>query len=171
MKTSAIESKRYVMSRSNLILLVEDNPDDVALTLSAFKRARIKNRVDVVLDGVEALDYLFGTGQHAGRDISHAPAIILLDVNLPRLRGIEVLRRLRADPRTEFIPTVMLTTSIEKRDVEESYRFGANSYIRKPVDYQEFVKVVQDLTAYWLVHNETALAAGAAPRSAQTPPA
>jgi len=143
------------MTRSKLILLVEDNPDDVALTLSAFKRARIENQVAVAADGVEALDFLFGTGDHIGRDTDHMPAVILLDVNLPRMRGTEVLKRLRADPRIGLIPTVMLTTSREEQDIEESYRCGANSYISKPVNFQEFVTVVQDLTNYWLLHNET----------------
>ncbi|MEO7098859.1 MAG: response regulator [Luteolibacter sp.] len=139
---------------SKLILLVEDSPDDVALTLSAFKRAHVDNEVAVALDGVEALDYVFGTGEYVGRDTSHTPAMILLDVDLPRLRGTEVLRRLRADPRTALIPTVMLTTSREERDIEECYRYGANSYVRKPVDFQEFVGLLHDLTHYWLVHNE-----------------
>ena len=151
------------MSRPNLILLVEDNPDDVALTLSAFKRARVQHQVDVAPDGVDALDYLFGTGRHAGRDIGRSPAMILLDINLPRLRGIEVLRRLRADPRTELIPTVMLTTSLEEGDVQECYRAGANSYIRKPVDFQEFVTLVKDLTSYWLGHNVAMPMAGMPP--------
>jgi two-component system response regulator len=142
------------MTRSKLILLVEDNPDDVALTLSAFKRAKIESHVAVAIDGVEALDFLFGTGDHIGRDTDHLPAVILLDVNLPRMRGTEVLKRLRADPRTGMIPTVMLTTSREEQDIEESYRCGANSYISKPVNFQEFVTVVQDLTNYWLLHNE-----------------
>lgn len=144
------------MPRSDLILLVEDNPDDVALTLNAFERAKIRHHVEVALDGDEALDYLFGTGRYAGKEPNRPPAVILLDVNLPRIRGTEVLRRLRSDPRTELIPTVMLTTSREDSDVEESYRYGANSYIRKPVNFQEFVAVVEDLTKYWLTHNETA---------------
>ena len=142
------------MTRSKLILLVEDNPDDLALTLSAFKRAKVENHVAVASDGVEALDFLFGTGDYIGRDTDRMPAVILLDINLPRMRGTEVLRRLRADPRTGLIPTVMLTTSREEQDVEESYRCGANSYISKPVNFQEFVTVVQDLSNYWLLHNE-----------------
>jgi two-component system response regulator len=103
---------------------------------------------------VEALDFLFGTGHYHGRDTDRMPAVILLDMNLPRMRGTEVLKRLRADPRTGLIPTVMLTTSREEQDIEESYRCGANSYISKPVDFQEFVTVVQDLSNYWLSHNE-----------------
>jgi two-component system, response regulator len=138
-----------------LILLVEDNPDDVELTLSALKRSNINTEVAVASDGIEALDYIFGTGRYAGRDTNQKPAVILLDLNLPRLRGTEVLRRLRADPRSKTIPTVMLTTSREERDLKESYRWGANSYIRKPVDFQEFVSMVQDLTKYWLALNET----------------
>lgn len=142
------------MSRSNLILLVEDSPDDVALTLSALDRAGVKHRVEVALDGQEALDFLFAAGRHVERDGEELPAFILLDVNLPRVRGTEVLRRLRSDARTRLIPTVVLTTSREECDIAECYRNGANSYIRKPVDFQEFVRVIQDLTKYWLTYNE-----------------
>lgn len=147
-------------TRSNLILLVEDSPDDVALTLSALERAKVKHRVEVALDGNEALDFLFGTGNHSGRQGSPRPDFILLDINLPRLRGTEVLRRLRSDPRTRTIPTIMLTTSREDSDVAESYRYGANSYIRKPVDFQEFVKVIRDVANYWIRYNEAAPANG-----------
>lgn len=147
-------------TRSNLILLVEDSPDDVALTLSALERAKVKHRVEVALDGNEALDFLFGTGNHSDRQGSPRPDFILLDINLPRLRGTEVLRRLRSDPRTRTIPTIMLTTSREDSDVAESYRYGANSYIRKPVDFQEFVKVIRDVANYWIRYNEAAPANG-----------
>ena len=144
------------MSRSDLILLVEDSADDVALTLSALGRARVKHKVEVVLDGAEALDYLFAAGRYAENADKPPPCFILLDINLPKLPGIEVLKRLRSDPRTRLIPTVMLTTSREERDVAESYRCGANSYIRKPVDFQEFVTVIRSLAKYWLTYNEAA---------------
>ena len=140
--------------KSGIILLVEDNPDDVALTERALKKARIANKLVIARDGPEALDFLFGTGAHAGRDTSITPEVILLDLKLPKLDGLEVLRRLRADQRTKLLPVVILTSSKEDRDLTRSYELGANSYIRKPVDFKQFVKAVQDLGLYWLVLNE-----------------
>jgi two-component system, response regulator len=136
-----------------LILLVEDNPDDVALTFRALKKNSIGNKIVVASDGVEALDYLFGTGPHAGHDIVQ-PQLILLDLKLPKLDGFEVLKKLRADPRTRFLPVVILTSSKEQQDIVDGYGLGANSYIRKPVDFQQFVEAVRQLGMYWLVLNE-----------------
>lgn len=136
-----------------VILLVEDNPDDEALTLRAFKKNNIMNKVIVAHDGVEALDYLFGTGSYAGRDISLQPQLILLDLKLPKIDGLEVLRRLRADVRTRLQPVVVLTTSNEERDIGSSYELGANSYIRKPVDFEQFMEAIKQLGLYWLVLN------------------
>ena len=141
------------MAQKN-ILLVEDNPDDVDLTLRALKKHRIVNGIEVVRDGVEALVYLLGTGNHAGRDTSVMPLVILLDLKLPRLDGLEVLRRVRSDPRTRLLPVVILTSSMEERDLAEGYGRGANSYIRKPVDFDEFVGAVGQLGLYWLLLNE-----------------
>jgi CheY-like chemotaxis protein len=135
------------------ILLVEDNPDDEALTLRALKKNNILNEVVVARDGVEALDYLFGTGAHTGRDTTIQPHIILLDLKLPRIDGLEVLRRLRADPLTSLLPVTILTTSNEEQDVLKSYQLGANSYIRKPVDFGQFMEAVRQLGLYWLVLN------------------
>lgn len=142
------------MATDRPILLVEDNPDDEALTLRAFKKNKIANEVVVARDGVEALDYLFGTGIHAGRDTTNAPAVVLLDLKLPRIDGLEVLRRLRADDRTRLLPVVVLTTSKEQQDIHEAYSLGANSYIRKPVDFEKFIHAVGQLALYWLVLNE-----------------
>ena len=139
---------------NRIILLVEDNPDDVALTLRAFKRSNISNEVVVACDGVEALDYLFATGRYAGRDTSQQPAVILLDLKLPRIDGLEVLRRLRADPRTALQPVVILTSSDEDQDKIMSYKLGANSYVRKPVDFDEFIEAARKLGLYWLLVNE-----------------
>ncbi|ATC63978.1 two-component system response regulator [Nibricoccus aquaticus] len=141
---------------SRKILLVEDNPDDVALTLRAFKKNSITNEVVIATDGQEALDWLFGTGAHAGRDTSDLPAFVLLDLKLPKLDGMEVLRAMRADPRTALLRVIMLTTSREEGDVVESYSLGATSYIRKPVDFDEFIRVVGQLGLYWLILNEPA---------------
>lgn len=135
------------------ILLVEDNRDDEALTLRALKKNNIKNEVVVARDGVEALDYLFGTGTYAGRDVSETPQVILLDLNLPKLDGLEVLRRLRNDDRTRLLPVVILTSSNEDRDRIRGYGFGANSYVRKPVDFTQFLEAVRQLGLYWLVLN------------------
>ncbi|HPC77097.1 MAG TPA: response regulator [bacterium] len=137
-----------------IILLVEDNPDDVELTLRAFKKCNIANEVVVARDGVEALDYLFGTGAYAGRDLSVMPAVVLLDLKLPRIDGLEVLRRLRADERTRCLPVVVLTSSNEDQDVVNSYQLGANSYIRKPVDFVQFIDAARQLGIYWLLLNE-----------------
>ena len=147
---------------SKEILLVDDNPDDVALTLRALKKSKVANDVVVARDGVEALDYVFGTGAHAGRNTRAQPQVILLDIKMPRMDGLEVLRRLRADARTRHIPVVMLTSSKEDRDLIESYDRGANSFVRKPVDFLEFVEAVQSLNVYWLVVNEAVCAAGTA---------
>jgi CheY-like chemotaxis protein len=136
------------------ILLVEDNPDDQALTLRAFKKHNITNEVVIARDGSEALDYLFGTGRHAGRDPSQAPQLVLLDLKLPKVDGLEVLRQLRADERTRLLPVVVLTSSTEERDVVESYRLGANSYVRKPVDFTEFIEAARQLGLYWLLLNQ-----------------
>lgn len=137
------------------ILLAEDNPDDVALTLRAFKQHNLQSEVVVARDGLEALDYLFGMGAHAGRDISRMPQLILLDLKMPKIDGMEVLRRVRADDRTCLLPVVILTTSREEQDLIDSYTFGANSYICKPVDFEQFVEAVRQLGLYWLVLNET----------------
>lgn len=136
------------------ILLVEDNPDDVKLTLRALEKGNVVNTVDVVADGVEALDYLFATGRFAGRDTSVMPQVILLDLKMPRMDGLEVLQRIRADDKTRLLPVVILTTSNEERDKMRSYKLGANSYIRKPVDFGQFVEAVKQLGLYWLVLNE-----------------
>ena len=142
------------MATDRPILLVEDNPDDEALTLRAFNKNRIGNQVVVARDGVEALDYLFGNGHHAGRDLSVMPAVVLLDLKLPRIDGLEVLRRIRANERTSLLPVVILTTSKEQQDIYEAYSLGANSYIRKPDDFEKFVQAVSQLGLYWLVLNE-----------------
>jgi two-component system response regulator len=138
-----------------VILLVEDNPDDEKLTVRALKKNNIVNDVTIARDGVEALDYLFGTGAYAGRDASVLPALVLLDLKLPRMDGQEVLRRIRADERTKRLPVVILTSSKEEQDLMNGYNGGANSYIRKPVDFTQFTEVVRQLGLYWLVLNET----------------
>jgi len=137
-----------------IVLLVEDNADDEALTKRAFRKNNILNELVVCRNGVEALDWLFATGPHAGRDTQVRPAVILLDLNLPLLSGLEVLRRLRADERTRLLPVVVLTSSKEEQDLIESYRLGANSYVRKPVDFAEFVEATRHLGLYWLMLNE-----------------
>jgi len=135
------------------ILLVEDNPNDVKLTLHAFKTANLGNPIIVARDGVEALDFLFCTGPHAGRRIEDTPKVVLLDLKLPRIDGHEVLKRIKADPRTAAIPVVVLTTSQEERDVLKTYELGANSYIVKPVEFSGFVEAVKQLGLYWAVLN------------------
>ena len=138
----------------NEILLVEDNPDDEALTLRALRQHKIRNEVVVVRNGAEALDYLFGAGAHAGRDMNRMPELILLDLKLPKVDGLEVLRRLRADERTKLLPVVILTSSNEEQDLIQGYSLGANSYVRKPVDFIQFTEAVHQLGLYWLILNE-----------------
>jgi two-component system response regulator len=140
--------------RSRSVLLVEDNPNDEMLTLRAFKKNQIANRIVVVRDGVEALEYLFGTGRHAGRDLNDVPALVLLDLNLPKIGGLEVLRQLRSDSRTQLLPVIILTSSVEESDLISGYSLGANSYIRKPVDFVNFTDAVARLGNYWLTLNE-----------------
>ena len=139
---------------SNSILLVEDNPDDEALTLRAFRKNNVTNEVVVARDGAEALDYLFGTGTYANRDVTLLPQIVILDLKLPKIDGLEVLRRMRAAPQTKLLPVVILTSSNEERDLLEGYGLGANSYVRKPVDFAEFLHAVRHLGLYWLLLNE-----------------
>jgi len=140
--------------KEKAVLLVEDNPDDIELTIRALKKNNILNKVIVANDGVDALDYLFGTGTYAGRDTNERPQVVLLDLKMPRMDGLEVLHRIRSDERTKFLPVVILTTSSEDMDRVTSYKEGANSYIRKPVDFNLFAKAVQQLGLYWLVLNE-----------------
>jgi two-component system, response regulator len=135
------------------ILLVEDNPDDVELTLIAFKEARVTNRVQVVRDGAEALDFLFCTGAFAERDPTDWPKVILLDLKLPRINGLEVLRRIRTDQKTKLLPVVILTSSREERDIVDGYRLGVNSFIQKPVDFAQFAMAIKTLGLYWLILN------------------
>jgi two-component system response regulator len=142
------------MIRSRVILLVEDNPNDVKLTMHAFEKSNISNEIIVVGDGEEAIDYLFATGRHADRDPKVIPEVILLDLKLPKIDGLGVLRRLRADERTRRLPVVILTSSKEEKDVTSSYNLGANSFIRKPVDFDQFIDAAQHLGLYWLVMNE-----------------
>jgi len=153
------------MSTANrkAIMLVEDNPDDRDLTLRALKKNNIANEVIVAEDGVEALDYLFGTGKYDGRDVSDVPLFILLDLKLPKIDGIEVLKKLRADDRTAIIPVVILTSSKEDQDMLSGYKVGANSYVRKPVDFDQFTDTVKQLGMYWLVINESPMKADLSP--------
>lgn len=144
---------RWQMS-DRTILLVEDNPDHEALTLRALRKAGLANPVVIARDGAEALDYLFGTGAYAGRDTSDLPQTVLLDLKLPKVDGLDVLQRLRSDERTRLIPVVVLTSSDEEKDLVTSYKYGANSYIRKPVDFVQFVEATRQLGLYWLVLNE-----------------
>ena len=139
-----------------VIVLVEDNADDEELTLRALRKSNISNRVVVARDGAEALDYLLLRGPHAARDHREVPQVVLLDLKLPKLDGLEVLRALRADPRTKALPVVILTSSAEDQDVITGYNLGANSYIRKPVDFTQFVEAVRQLGLYWLVLNQPA---------------
>jgi len=143
------------MKEQRLILLVEDNDDDVELTLRALRRNRVANRVDVVRDGAEAMEYLFATGSYSGRDLRDTPNLVLLDLKLPKVGGLEVLERLRADARTRRLPVVILTSSNVESDLARSYDLGANSYIRKPVDFTQFMEAVNQLGLYWLVLNES----------------
>ncbi|MFN8300143.1 MAG: response regulator [Chitinophagales bacterium] len=143
------------IAKDKIILLVEDNSDDVALTLRAFRKSNLKNEIVVAEDGADALDYLLGEGKYAGRDTTIAPTLILLDLKLPKIPGLEVLRRIRADERTKLLPVVILTSSVEEQDLITSYKLGANSYLRKPVDFNKFIEAVQQLGLYWLVLNES----------------
>jgi two-component system, response regulator len=136
------------------ILLVEDNPDDEMLTRLALEENRLANEIIVAHDGVEALDYLFGRGTYAGRDLSDMPQVVLLDLKLPKLNGLDVLRALRADDRTKYLPVVILTSSNEEKDLLAGYSVGANSYVRKPVDFFQFNEAVKHLGLYWLLLNE-----------------
>ena len=137
-----------------IILLVEDNPDDVALTIRAFRKNDISNKIIVAKDGVEALDYLFKTGMYASRDIKEIPVIVLLDLKLPKIDGLEVLRKIRQNEFTRLLPVVILTSSTEEQDKISGYNLGANSYVRKPVDFNQFIKAIKHLGLYWLVWNE-----------------
>ncbi len=136
------------------ILLVEDNPDDVELTLHALRRHNLANHLEIVRDGAEALDFLFCTGAYTHRRIDDRPRVVLLDLKLPKIDGLEVLRQLKADPRTRMIPVVVLTSSHEERDIVESYQLGVNSYIVKPVDFSQFAETVRQLGLYWLLINQ-----------------
>ncbi len=142
------------MGEKRTILLVEDNPDDVELTLRALRQYNVKNEIAVVRDGAEALDYLFATGAYSDRDTTTMPAVVILDLKLPKVDGLEVLQRIRADERTKLVPVVILTSSNEEQDMINGYKFGANSYVRKPVDFTEFVEAARQLGLYWLVINE-----------------
>ncbi|MDD5763380.1 MAG: response regulator [bacterium] len=139
--------------KEKVILLVEDNPDDESLTIRALKKNKILNDVVIARDGAEALDYLFATGIHADRDMSVQPQVVLLDLNLPKIGGLDVLKRIRSDERTRLLPVVILTTSNEEKDLIGSYSLGANSYIRKPVDFEQFSEAIRQLGMYWLVLN------------------
>lgn len=139
-----------------VILLVEDNPDDVDLTLRALKQNNILNKVVIARDGVEALDYLLGTGMYAGRNLKDLPVVTLLDLKLPKIDGLEVLKRIRQNEITRLLPVVILTSSIEEKDVIAGYQLGANSYVRKPVDFKEFIEAVKLLGLYWLIWNKPA---------------
>lgn len=139
------------------ILLVEDNPNDVELTLRALKKNNLANRVVVVKDGAEALDFIFATGDYSERDILNAPKVVFLDLKLPKVDGLEVLRRMKSDERTSKIPVVVLTSSQEDRDIVESYKLGVNSYVTKPVDFDQFISSVQEIGLYWLIVNKPPL--------------
>ena len=140
--------------REKMILLVEDNPDDEALTMRALKQSKLANEIVITRDGNEALEFLFATGKYDGRDVSHTPAVILLDLKLPKLSGLEVLQRLRTDPRTRLTPVVVLTSSSEDEDMLRSYELGANSYVRKPVVFGKFADAVSQLGLYWILLNQ-----------------
>jgi two-component system response regulator len=143
-----------MLSDVKIILLVEDNPNDEALTLRALRKANVANDIVVTRDGEEALDYLFATGAYAKRDANVLPAVVILDLKLPKVDGLEVLKRVRGDERTRLLPVVVLTSSDEQQDQLESYRLGANSYVRKPVNFSEFMQAVQQLGLYWLLFNQ-----------------
>lgn len=151
------------------MLLIEDNPNDLELTLHALERGRCANRIDVARDGAEACEYLFCEGRHAGRDPADEPRLVMLDIKLPLVTGIEVLRRIKADPRTRHLPVVMLTSSAEDCDLSACYDLGANSYIVKPVDIDRFFDAINDIGMYWLVLNRADHTAGPAGRGADPP--
>jgi len=148
------------MSNDRVILLVEDNPRDAELTLRALKKSNLLNPVVVASDGVEALDYLFARGAHANRAPAAMPLVILLDLKLPKIDGLEVLKAIRLDPRTKLLPVVILTSSVEEQDLVQGYGLGANSYVRKPVDFVQFIEAVRQLGLYWLMLNESAPVSG-----------
>jgi len=152
--TEFIHGGTAIMENNKVILLVEDNPDDEALTLRALKKNNIKNEVVVARDGAEALEFLFGTGKYAGRNTDVIPQVVLLDLKLPKVEGLEVLRQVRADKRTKLLPVVILTSSNEEQDRIQGYGLGANSYVRKPVDFSQFLEAARQLGLYWLVLNE-----------------
>jgi len=141
-------------AKDKIVLLVEDNPDDEELTLRALRKNHITNEIIVVRDGAETLDYLFAEGKYSGRDARLMPVLVLLDLKIPKIDGIEVLKRLRADPRTKVLPIVILTTSNEEKDILQSYNLNANSFVRKPVDFDEFTEAVKNLGLYWLLINQ-----------------
>lgn len=140
--------------QEKIIVLVEDNPNDEALTLRALKKNNIANEIVITRDGAEALDFLFGEGAHGGRNADQVVSVVLLDLKLPKVDGLEVLRKLRENPKTKLLPVVVLTSSKEEQDLIQSYRLGANSYVRKPVDFAQFIEAVRKLGLYWLVLNE-----------------
>lgn len=142
------------MPNNHAILLVEDNPNDEELTLLAFNRQKIKNDVIVARDGEEALDYIFGTGKYEGRDINDHPSLIIMDLKLPKIDGLDVLRQIRNDERTQFFPVIVLTSSKEDRDVLDAYKLGTNAYVQKPIDFQQFAEAVKHLGLFWLVLNQ-----------------
>ena len=152
--TEFIHGGTAIMENNKVILLVEDNPDDEALTLRALKKNNIKNEVVVARDGAEALEFLFGTGKYTGRNTDVIPQVVLLDLKLPKVEGLEVLRQVRADRRTKLLPVVILTSSNEEQDRIQGYDLGANSYVRKPVDFSQFLEAARQLGLYWLVLNE-----------------
>jgi two-component system response regulator len=148
------------MNRDGVILLVEDNPDDVDLTIRALKKNNVANELVVARDGQQALDYLFGTGDWAGKNVAHLPQVVLLDLKLPKIDGLDVLKRIREDERTRLLPVVILTSSKEDQDVVRGYSLGANSYVQKPVDFDQFLHAARQLSLYWLVLNEPPPAKG-----------
>ena len=153
---SHFQVQRRQVTENKVILLVEDNPRDEALTLRALAMNKIVNNITVVRDGAEALEFLFGTGAYADRDMSVVPQVVLLDLKLPKIDGLEVLRRMRSDPRTARLPVVIFTSSSEEEDVISSYSLGANSYVRKPVDFEQFLEATKQVGLYWLVINQAA---------------